>query len=90
MAWSTIRPATDDDIEKLNQAAVRFIARHKINNPASVQSVKAVEWAIEQENESYPGEFATERKLWRAIVRRDLGSRFAEGIAYGYVGVHHN
>ena len=88
MAWSTIRIATDGDIEKLNRAATRFMARHEIGNPADVEPVKAVEYAIEPEHESYPGEFAAERKLWRASVRRALGSRFAEGIAYGYVGYH--
>lgn len=87
-AWATIRKATNDDDQKLSAAAVRFIARHGLTQLDDQRPVQAVECGIDQDAESYPGEFSRLRKLWRAVIKRALGHTWAEGIAYGYVGYH--
>lgn len=87
MAWSTIRPATTDDTNNLNRAARNFLTRHPEIKPLGEENlVNAVEYGIDPEREDYPGQYAYLRKLWRAIVKRTLGHKWAEGIAYGYVG----
>lgn len=89
MAWSTIRKATDEDIERLNTAGTRFVEKHGrtwdkgflvSEEPRSV----AQDLADDNDHPDHP----YLRKLWRAAVRRALRCRYADGIAYGYVGSH--
>jgi hypothetical protein len=45
------------------------------------------------DKQSFPGDGEIARRLkplWRAVVRRTLGHKSAEGIDYGYVGYAHD
>jgi len=91
MAWSTIRKATDEDYEKLQQRAEAFIKRHGLDidwyalegqsKASALEDILSydVQHGIESEARYLPG-------LWKRIVKRALGHPWAEGIAYGYVG----
>lgn len=81
MAWNIIRKATTEDKIAINAAAERFCNRHAIK-PNGFDSVDAIECEIDC-NE-YNGVYL--KKLWRAVVRRALDDKRADGIAHGYVG----
>ena len=97
MGWSIIRKATEEDYEALNKAARRFAARHE-------EIGRYMEWSGDSERTHWYGTVdnavrSYERndrygdgkyiaRLWLRCVARALGSKFAEGIAYGCVGAH--
>jgi hypothetical protein len=87
MGWMTIRPATDDDVLALEQAAARFCKRHSLHDDltADYGHITAIRYAI-TDAEWTDGTYL--RNLWRRIVRRTLGHPWAEGIDYGYVGYY--
>lgn len=88
MAWSTIRKATDTDIDRLQSAAVRFCRRHEIPFQNPQQATSEIDCLLSLGPEcGHEIEYKAKRlrPLWRRIVRRTLGNG-ADGIAYGYVG----
>ncbi len=90
MAWSTIRNATDADRKRMFEAAARFCTRHNIDTAAFESCESAIDFAIDAEERDRK-DYSGRRKLataWRRIVRRALDNKYAEGIAYGYVGYH--
>jgi hypothetical protein len=89
MSWSTIRKATDDDKQRLNDAEVAFCVRHGINY-ADIGAWLAIDCVLNPGSccSSYDLRRARQlAPLWRRIVHRALRCR-ADGIAYGYVGNH--
>lgn len=94
MSWSTIRKATDEDRERLQAAAHRFIQRHAEEFPyvdcddpdVSENYARALEDELESSGYEREERGRRLRPLWRRCVRRALRSPDAEGIAYGYVG----
>lgn len=94
MAWSTIRKATDEDFERLQDAARRFIERHAEDFPYLDCEDPDVAENCARALENELGSDAYEREergrrlrpLWRRCIRRALRCSGAEGIAYGYVG----
>jgi len=98
MAWSTIRRATDEDNERLEAAARRFIARHETDLPYVIMDGPNDDVVNELDNQLYQlitdyhhplhGRALQLRRLWRKVVARTLGAPGAEGIAYGHVGFH--
>lgn len=91
MAWSTIRKATETDVEKLEATAKRFAKRYGIEPLEEISQTytDAVESALMDgiyQNNQY-GEWTKLVRLWHKCVERALGAG-AEGIAYNYVGFH--
>ena len=91
MAWSVIRKATNEDYEKLDLAAGRFIERHNIDTRFGNGNVYVVEEQLANmtsigQREDIEIEGKRLRRLWLACVRRALGHKWAEGIAHGTVG----
>ncbi len=102
MAWSTIRRATEQDENLLDLAAGRFAKRHGFDPTGDDFQIALADvtrtdgtvdhyaWTILRrfgETVRVDGDYlANHRELWRATVKRVLGDRRAEGIAYGYVG----
>jgi hypothetical protein len=92
MAWSTIRKATEEDVRLLQKRAEAFIERHDIPRLGILTATDALESHIGHLIEGYGVSLEEQRegrylrRLWLAVVRRALGHRWAEGIAYGYVG----
>ncbi len=98
MAWSTIREATQEDLDALNKAARRFAARHDLQD---MDFVKPSQWYDTVDN-AVEGEVSRHRDpndidhwyamrlktLWTRVVRRVLKHPTADGVAYGYVGWH--
>jgi len=100
MAWSTIRRATDDDIDTLNERAQTFAERHGIELPhhdpdgaGNLPDYYGLDTALSTgygmgrmaDSPEYMSYLA---RLWKRIVNRALGTRGCDGIAYGYVGSH--
>lgn len=81
MAWSIIREATEEDNNRLDATARRFVERHHIDVSAE-RDIYGYYLAISGagEEDSYL------RKLWIGCVHRALRHDNAEGIAYGKVG----
>ena len=90
MAWSTIRKATEEDVEKLEQRARAFIARHGLEPDIDPNDPFCTRLAYELEGVLYYWKDSKPELLqyWKRIVKRALGDSRAEGIAYGYVGFH--
>jgi len=91
MAWSTIRKATDEDYEKLEQRAEAFLKRHNLDIDWYAQEGQSKAVALEDIlnydiEHGIPSEARYLLGLWKRIVKRALGHHWAEGIAYGYVG----
>lgn len=87
MAWSTIRKATEADVAALEQRANAFMARHGIESlflDATATFMVEEHLAYLRDHDS--AEYAHLNRLWLGVVRRALGHKRAEGIAYGYVG----
>lgn len=89
MAWGTIRKATEEDTQRLNAAAIRFIERHGITG-----LVYDDETAWSELGDYLAGggwdDTGNTRTLgqWKRCIRRALREPSADGIAYGYVGYH--
>jgi len=80
MAWSVIRKATQEDTEKLEARAKAFAQRHGIEvDEEFLTAVESVEYAIDDDRGELKG-------AWKKVNQRALGSKDAEGIAYGHVG----
>jgi hypothetical protein len=77
MKWRTIREATEEDYERLADAAREFCTLHKMAIP---------------DDEPDPAAFVLGRstprllRLWRQCAARALGAPGAEGIENGHVG----
>jgi len=87
MPWALLRRATDEDIERLDTTAARFITRHGIRRYDDSDPVTTVEWAVADHDDNKNWERKL-RPLWRACVRRALRDRRAEGIAYDHIGYY--
>ncbi len=87
MAWSTIRPATDADIDALNETAKRFAHRHNLARAIAPWISDNHGWY--DQVEAYLQAHATgSNHLWRRCVRRALNEPNADGIAWGSVCRH--
>lgn len=86
MGWNTIRKATNEDEQALQAAAERFCKRHNLEFDADMPAQTTIYYTLDNDREDEK----RLRHLWRAIVRRTLGNKSAEGIAYGYVGYSHD
>lgn len=82
MAWSTIRRASESEIQAVEAAAKRFCSRHGIDRDLGDGDEMAAKVALDCECDDRP----ELRRLWRRILKRLTGS--SDGIAYGYVGRH--
>ena len=82
MAWSTIRKATESEIEQLNAAEERLKKQYGLLDVAWDMSywLKGASW-------ERATQFKKAQAAYRRAVRKILGGS-AEGIAYGYVGYH--
>lgn len=86
MAWSTIRKATEEEIEQLAMIQKRIAARYDVTE-------NIVGWDNSYCRRGYASyddywqKCAKAQAAYRRAVRRLLG-RDAEGVAYGYVGYH--
>lgn len=89
MAWSIIRKATQEDMDKLENRAEAFCKRHSIEREDEWETWQdAAEGELDY-FESAGFECAGHmRRLWKRIVGRALGNPAAEGVAYGHVGYH--
>lgn len=96
MAWVTIRKATEEDYDILEERAGQFLERHGLERTEwHTTYVDAVECHIcVSNNPFYDYGTATRegimylRCLWHRIVRRALNHPWAEGIAWDCVGYH--
>lgn len=90
MALSVIRRFDDTDAERLNAAAQRFAARHKltldvVEGESHADALDIYIWS--RDTGTYP-HILNLRRLWQACRCRALGVPVAADIevAYGYVG----
>ena len=88
MGWNTIRKATKSDEQAMQVAAERFCKRHNIEFDTDFPAQTSIDYTLDNDREDENAKRL--RPLWRAIVRRTLGHKSAEGIAYGYVGYSHD
>ena len=84
MGWNIIRKATEFDEQALQAAAERFCKRHNLEFDNDMPAQTTIDYTLDHDREDENAKRL--RPLWRAIVRRTLGRKSAEGIAYGYVG----
>lgn len=85
MAWNMIREITEDDHAVLNERAEAFSARHGVGmaDPQDdPHAWRTLEHMIDMSQDDRL------RRLWLGVFRRAVGSRRAEGVAYGYIGYH--
>ena len=90
MAWSMIRPATDEDFEALNKSARRFAARHGMTRRVedeieickagglNLSYSDALERILEEKNSTHHQNYGSnshEYALWARCVCRALGVR---------------
>lgn len=78
---STLRTATEVDIEKIEKSASRFVTRHGLNcekNYADLES--ELECMYDEDKSKYL------KKLWIACFRRAVESNWADCMAYGHIG----
>jgi hypothetical protein len=98
MAWSTIRKATEEDTERLQIAATRFLERHqdempylKLDAEDLQDPVFTVTFHTDWDESMEDAQRIPRRRLarlWTRCQRRALRHPHADGIAYGYVGQH--
>ena len=104
MGWATIRRATDEDRERLQQAARRFIKRHELHRQVESDAlstdgpIAVVEFVVDRARKEglFPKDIGVPmmpdggylERLWRRIVRRALRCPGADGIAWDHVGYH--
>ena len=83
--WTPIRKATPDDIERVNERAIAFMARHgmSINPMPALTNLGSEIYAIK---ESDPSRAKYLERLWHRIVERATNEPGATGIAYGHIG----
>lgn len=95
MAWSTIRKATEEDHQRLEKAALRFIRNHG-NNSDYVENYSQALMAVDDITQRHYDEWRYEnkseanrlRRLWKSAAARALRHPDAEGIAWDTVGFH--
>jgi hypothetical protein len=78
MTISTERKATEQDIERIKRAEIRFIERHNLNPDFDVEG--QIECMVDDDDRKYYG------KLWAACFRRAVKSSWSNTIAYGHIG----
>lgn len=84
MSWTTIRPATPEDHDLLEQRAAAFVKRHNLY-PAGETAVDTIEIELLGLE---PSDRARLERLWHRVASRALRHPHATGIAYGHVGHH--
>lgn len=86
MAISTTRPATDDDVKRMEAAARRFCERHGVKIDDENEPELYVEYFLENYlQDDKPALARSWRRSVLAALRND-----GDTIAYGYVGWHVN
>jgi hypothetical protein len=86
MAWSTIRKATDTEIQELNAAEEKIKAHYDV--PDAAWDMSYWKKGYSRYDERWQ-QYDKAQSAYRRAVRKILGGS-AEGIAYGYVGYHVN
>lgn len=87
--WGLIRRAEDEDIERLETSARRFIARHGLPAWTLGHNVAAdLEMVLERDAKGGRRYEDGLTRLWRRCVRRALREPSADGIAYEYIGYY--
>jgi len=95
MGFIAVRPATDDDKQRMDDAAQRFLARH----PEIGRVFAPADWGATRAITNYvgalgaPGASGTDAanarrigQLWQRVARRALREPHADGIAWDSVG----
>jgi hypothetical protein len=98
MGISTIRKATEEDYERLEKAAVRFVKRHDIdlspvwdgslpgNSPAPTADALHSYLDDARHDDPWNNNGRYLWKLWIDCFRRAVDESTADAIGYGYIG----
>ncbi len=86
MAWSCHREFTEEDVERLQITARRFVAKYNIPERDCLDYGeplwRGLDYLLDWERDKYEDL----RRLWLGCLRRALRDKSATGVAYGYVG----
>ena len=86
MGWSTIRKATQEDKELLEQKAQEYCDRHKIVVDFDT-ALETITYHVNYGGYIPDPNCLNIKRNWKRIVERLFG-KGAEGIAYGYIGFY--